>query len=87
MAQRPGLSFYTWSPDSPYYRTLPADRAASEAVTTRWAVRVVLDQPGVVERLVEHHLPLLLQAAGEISADFARLAEVPHVTVDASAAP
>jgi IclR family transcriptional regulator, pca regulon regulatory protein len=37
-----------------------------------------------VERLVEHHLPLLLQAAGEISADFARLAEVPHVTVSAS---
>ncbi|TQM12046.1 IclR family transcriptional regulator domain-containing protein [Pseudonocardia kunmingensis] len=37
-----------------------------------------------MERLVEHHLPLLLQAAGEISADFARLAEVPHVTVSAS---
>lgn len=34
-----------------------------------------------VERLVEHHLPLLLQAAGEISADFARLATVPQVTV------
>jgi IclR family pca regulon transcriptional regulator len=35
-----------------------------------------------VERLVEHHLPLLLQAAGEISADFARLEVVPHVTVN-----
>jgi IclR family pca regulon transcriptional regulator len=34
-----------------------------------------------VERLVEHHLPLLLHAAGEISADFARLEMVPHVTV------
>ena len=34
-----------------------------------------------VEHLVEHHLPLLLQAAGEISADYARLAVVPHVTV------
>ena len=33
-----------------------------------------------VERLLEHHLPLLLQAAGEISADFARLASVPHIT-------
>jgi IclR family transcriptional regulator, pca regulon regulatory protein len=33
-----------------------------------------------VEHLVEHHLPLLLQAAGEISADFARLQTVPHVT-------
>jgi len=32
-----------------------------------------------VERLVEHHLPLLLHAAGEIGADFARLAAVPHV--------
>jgi IclR family pca regulon transcriptional regulator len=32
-----------------------------------------------VERLVGHHLPLLLQAAGEISADFARLETVPHV--------
>ena len=34
-----------------------------------------------VETLVEQHLPLLLQAAGEISADFARLATVPQVTV------
>ncbi len=33
-----------------------------------------------VERLTEHHLPLLLRAAGEIGADFARLAAVPHVT-------
>jgi IclR family pca regulon transcriptional regulator len=30
--------------------------------------------------LVEEHLPLLLRAAGEISADFARLESVPHVT-------
>ncbi|WP_410622165.1 IclR family transcriptional regulator C-terminal domain-containing protein [Amycolatopsis sp. cmx-8-4] len=37
-----------------------------------------------VERLLEHHLPLLLQTAGDISADFARLADVPHVTVPAS---
>jgi IclR family pca regulon transcriptional regulator len=36
-----------------------------------------------VERLLDHHLPLLLQAAGDISADFARLAAVPHVTVPA----
>ena len=33
-----------------------------------------------VEQLVEHHLPLLLHAAGEISADFARLETVPHIT-------
>ena len=33
-----------------------------------------------VEHLLEHHLPLLLQAAGEISADFARLETVPHIT-------
>ncbi|MER7694547.1 IclR family transcriptional regulator C-terminal domain-containing protein [Streptomyces sp. NPDC097610] len=38
-----------------------------------------------VERLLDHHLPLLLQAAGDISADFARLQDVPHVS--ASAAP
>lgn len=38
-----------------------------------------------LETLLEHHLPLLLQAAGEISADFARLATVPHVTVPAPA--
>jgi IclR family pca regulon transcriptional regulator len=37
-----------------------------------------------VEWLVEHHLPLLLQTAGEISADFARLETVPQVTVTAS---
>jgi IclR family pca regulon transcriptional regulator len=37
-----------------------------------------------VDRLVEHHLPLLLQTAGQISADFARLETVPHVTVDCS---
>ncbi len=37
-----------------------------------------------VEYLVEHHLPLLLQAAGEISADFARLETVPHVTVSSA---
>ncbi|MBS2963499.1 helix-turn-helix domain-containing protein [Actinocrinis puniceicyclus] len=30
--------------------------------------------------LTDHHLPLLLHAAGEISADFARLETVPHVT-------
>jgi IclR family transcriptional regulator, pca regulon regulatory protein len=36
-----------------------------------------------VERLLEHHLPLLLQTAGDISADFARLQDVPHVTVPA----
>jgi IclR family pca regulon transcriptional regulator len=34
-----------------------------------------------VERLVGEHLPRLLAAAGEISADFARLATVPHVTL------
>lgn len=34
-----------------------------------------------VETLVEHHLPLLLQTAGDISADFARLDAVPQVTV------
>lgn len=33
-----------------------------------------------VDHLLGHHLPLLLKAAGEISADYARLAEVPHVT-------
>jgi len=33
-----------------------------------------------VDHLLGHHLPLLLRAAGEISADYARLAEVPHVT-------
>jgi IclR family pca regulon transcriptional regulator len=32
-----------------------------------------------VERLVDEYLPLLLHAAGEISADFARLDAVPHV--------
>ncbi|MHC1561025.1 IclR family transcriptional regulator domain-containing protein [Actinomycetospora sp. C-140] len=34
--------------------------------------------------LLEHHLPLLLQAAGDISADFARRATLPKVTVPAS---
>ena len=34
-----------------------------------------------VERLVGEYLPLLLAAAGEISADFARLETVPQVTV------
>ncbi|MBB4932370.1 IclR family pca regulon transcriptional regulator [Lipingzhangella halophila] len=37
-----------------------------------------------VDWLLDHHLPLLLQTAGNISADFARLAEVPHVTVPAA---
>ncbi len=37
-----------------------------------------------VERLLEQHLPLLLQTAGNISADFARLETVPHVTVTAA---
>ncbi|MFC1440160.1 IclR family transcriptional regulator C-terminal domain-containing protein [Streptacidiphilus sp. N1-10] len=36
-----------------------------------------------VERLLEHHLPLLLQAAGDISADFARLQDVPHTSATA----
>ncbi|WP_046469702.1 IclR family transcriptional regulator domain-containing protein [Allosalinactinospora lopnorensis] len=36
-----------------------------------------------VEWLLDHHLPLLLQTAGNISADFARLETVPHVTVPA----
>jgi IclR family pca regulon transcriptional regulator len=34
-----------------------------------------------VDRLVGEYLPLLLATAGEISADFARLAAVPHETV------
>lgn len=38
-----------------------------------------------VEKLIEHHLPLLLQTAGEISADFARLDAVPHVVVSGKA--
>ncbi|GHF91846.1 IclR family transcriptional regulator [Amycolatopsis bullii] len=38
-----------------------------------------------VERLVEHHLPLLLQTAGEISADFARLDAIPAVVVSGKA--
>ncbi|MGE3285807.1 MAG: IclR family transcriptional regulator C-terminal domain-containing protein [Pseudonocardia sp.] len=33
-----------------------------------------------VEKLLEEYLPLLLQAAGEIGADLARLDTVPHVT-------
>lgn len=33
-----------------------------------------------LDHLLGHHLPLLLKAAGEISADYARIAEVPHVT-------
>jgi IclR family pca regulon transcriptional regulator len=37
-----------------------------------------------VERLLDAHLPLLLQTAGEISADFARLDTVPHVARPAS---
>lgn len=36
-----------------------------------------------IEWLLEHHLPLLLQTAGDISADIARRDEVPHVTVPA----
>lgn len=32
------------------------------------------------DRLLKHHLPLLLQAAGEISADFTRRETVPHTT-------
>ncbi|MBM9508682.1 IclR family transcriptional regulator domain-containing protein [Actinacidiphila acididurans] len=37
-----------------------------------------------VEYLLDHHLPLLLKAAADISADFARLQDVPHVTVSAA---
>jgi IclR family pca regulon transcriptional regulator len=37
-----------------------------------------------VEYLVEHHLPLLLAAAGEIGADFARCADLPRSTLPAS---
>ncbi|MFC9426580.1 IclR family transcriptional regulator C-terminal domain-containing protein [Streptomyces sp. NPDC056987] len=33
-----------------------------------------------VEQLVDGHLPRLLRAAGDISADFARLETVPHIT-------
>ncbi len=37
-----------------------------------------------VERLVDHHLPLLLRAAGDIGADFARRETLPHVVVSVS---
>ncbi|WP_433786217.1 IclR family transcriptional regulator domain-containing protein [Actinomycetospora sp. CA-101289] len=37
-----------------------------------------------VEHLLERHLPLLLQAAGDISADFARRTALPRVTLPAS---
>lgn len=36
-----------------------------------------------VDRLLDHHLPLLLQTAGDISADFARVQDVPHVSASA----
>jgi IclR family pca regulon transcriptional regulator len=36
-----------------------------------------------VTQLVDHHLPLLLQAAGDISADFSRVKSVPHITASA----
>lgn len=36
------------------------------------------------DHLLSHHLPLLLAAAGEISADVARREAVPHVTLPAS---
>ncbi|MEW2546610.1 IclR family transcriptional regulator C-terminal domain-containing protein [Streptomyces sp. NPDC047002] len=39
-----------------------------------------------VEHLVGHHLPLLLQTAGEIGTDLARLAAVPHATLEPSGA-
>lgn len=35
-----------------------------------------------VDFLVQHHLPLLLRTAGDISADFARLATVPQIITD-----
>ncbi|WP_086664839.1 IclR family transcriptional regulator domain-containing protein [Lentzea kentuckyensis] len=34
-----------------------------------------------LEFMLDHHLPLLLQTAGDISADFARLDTVPHIVV------
>ncbi|ANZ41956.1 IclR family transcriptional regulator [Lentzea guizhouensis] len=34
-----------------------------------------------LQHMLDHHLPLLLQTAGDISADFARLGTVPHVVV------
>jgi IclR family pca regulon transcriptional regulator len=34
-----------------------------------------------LDHLVQHHLPLLLRTAGDISADFAQLEAVPQVTV------
>lgn len=37
-----------------------------------------------VDHLLEHHLPLLLQAAGDISADFARREALPRATLPAS---
>ena len=64
------------------------DRAERDTVLRDGAGRVVAalnvnahaaETP--VERLVGEHLPRLLAAAGEISADFARLATVPQVTV------
>jgi len=33
-----------------------------------------------IDHLLEHHLPMLLQVAGDISGDFARLETVPHIT-------
>lgn len=38
-----------------------------------------------MDQLLEEHLPLLLQTAGAISADFARLETVPHITRSAAA--
>lgn len=40
-----------------------------------------------VERLVEDYLPLLLQTAGDISADFARLETVPHIVSELAGSP
>jgi IclR family transcriptional regulator, pca regulon regulatory protein len=40
-----------------------------------------------VAQLVDHHLRLLLQAAGEISADFSRVRTVSHSTAPADHEP
>lgn len=45
ISQHGSISFYTWSGQSPYYRSLPTNRSVRERLATDFAERIIVHQP------------------------------------------
>jgi len=64
--ERPGLSYWTWDPRSPYYAELDDGRSEAERISTSWSLRVIREQPGDYAELVVTDLGRTLSPQPEL---------------------